>query len=457
MANSNKRKISDGIRSSVKIKKIKKTKKKTLSFSVPEIETMRIEKKRRFVKNRNVSRRVSEEKPIFTKKLKITRKRNFLSFFSRNRNFIKWIFFVLMFFAIIAYISERNEKTTIIITPRDENISETKKITALLHPKFNELGFGVISLADVRTKTVDPKERVELLEKASGTITVFNNYSTEPQKLSPFTRFKSVSGKVFKLDENGIIIPGKSSGKPGKIEVKIYAEKTGSDYNIDVTDFTIPGFKESGLTEKYNNIYALSLKKFSGGENGHHFVLNDKQKKDSQNILESDLKEILIKKLEREKTDKVLIIDNSVQIIFKEPVFDKISDGYLVQQDAQIFAVFIEKKQLERYLKKTYLPDVNEEYITISDFENISFNYAGDEIDFDNLKSIKIDANFNTQFIWNIDNELVRESLLGLRKKDVPVILRELDEIQLANIDINPFWQKHISDRLDRIKINIEK
>lgn len=452
MNNSKRRKMSDGIRSSVKIKK---TRRKTHSFSNAKKEQDQLSRKRKVIK-KSIPHTSSNEKPIFTKKLKIKRKRNFLSTFSQNKKIKKRIFFVIVFFSIIAFFLQKNEKTTIEIIPHSQDILENKKVTAFLHPKFNELGFGVIALSETGTKTIEPKERVKLSKKASGKIKIFNNYSTEPQKLSPYTRFRSVSGKLFKLDEKMVIIPGKSADGPGEIEVSIYADQTGPEYNIDVTDFSIPGFKESGLTDKYNNIYALSLKKFSGGENGYQFVLSDKQKKETQNILESELKETLIKKLEREKTDKIILVDNSVQILFKEPLFKKVSEGYLVEQKTQIFAVFIEKKQLEKFLKKTYLPKVDEKEIVLSDFKNISFNYTGGEIDFNHLKSIKINALLNTKFIWNIDTKLVAESLQGLGKKDISTILRELDEIESAIIHIHPFWQNHVSDNLNRIDIKLK-
>lgn len=371
---------------------------------------------------------------------------------------VRLIIFIFVYCLVLFFFFSKFEKTAIRLTPKNQEIREITSVRTYLEPKYNQLGFDIISLSDTREKILEATESVSVSERASGTITVFNNYSTEPQRLSPETRFKSVSGKVFKLSKEGITIPGKTSDKPGSIETRVYAEKPGPEYNIDVTDFTIPGFSEAALTEKYDNMYGLSLKPFSGGFNGERSKVGDEQKGVAINDLETELKELLIKRLEVEKTDKVLLVNNSVQIVFKEPVVEDIEKNELrLIQDAQIFALLVEKKQLEKYLRNRYLSDVSDNDVYFDDFKNIIFNYTGEELDFKNLKKIELEMNSAGSFIWNIDIQLVAESLRGLRKEDVPVILREFEEINSADIQIRPFWKKTISDTISHINFVISK
>jgi hypothetical protein len=50
--------------------------------------------------------------------------------------------------------------------------------------------------------------------------------------------------------------------QPGAIEAEVIADQAGSDFNIDPTDFKIPGFSGG---PKFDKFYAKSSKSFSGG------------------------------------------------------------------------------------------------------------------------------------------------------------------------------------------------
>jgi hypothetical protein len=106
-------------------------------------------------------------------------------------------------------------------------------------------------------------------QKAHGTITIYNEFSSSPQQLVATTRFLSDSGKLFRL-VSATTVPGTSSvsgeTKPGAIEAEVIADAGGEDYNIDSTKFSIPGFKDNG-NDKYTKIYAKSAKAMSGGGN----------------------------------------------------------------------------------------------------------------------------------------------------------------------------------------------
>ena len=47
----------------------------------------------------------------------------------------------------------------------------------------------------------------ELNEKARGSLTVYNEYSSSPQTLVATTRFESPEGKIFRIEKN-IVVPG---------------------------------------------------------------------------------------------------------------------------------------------------------------------------------------------------------------------------------------------------------
>ena len=71
-----------------------------------------------------------------------------------------------------------------------------------------------------------------------------------------------------------VTIPGTKveNGKtvPGSKEVDVVADKAGAEYNIGLTDFTIPGFKGS---PKFETVFARSKTEMTGGYVGNSQIV----------------------------------------------------------------------------------------------------------------------------------------------------------------------------------------
>lgn len=136
-------------------------------------------------------------------------------------------------------------------------------------------------------------KRVE--RKATGKITIYNEYSSEAQLLVVNTRFSAPDGKIFKTNAKVIvpgakIVDGKISGS--QIDVAVTAEKIGAEYNIAPTSkFRIPGFQG---TPKYDAFYGISTNSMTGGIVGDIKVPTKddiaKAEADIKNTLESSLR-----------------------------------------------------------------------------------------------------------------------------------------------------------------------
>lgn len=113
-------------------------------------------------------------------------------------------------------------------------------------------------------------------ERAGGTVTITNNYGSEPQTLVATTRLETDDGKIFRLVEQ-VEVPGKSGDTPGSIQARVIADRAGSEYNIGPSTFTIPGFKGS---DKFAAFKAESTAPMQGGGG---------EGRDDATITESDL------------------------------------------------------------------------------------------------------------------------------------------------------------------------
>ena len=141
---------------------------------------------------------------------------------------------------------------TVTIVPKTRDVNDFGRTLT-----FGQKGADSASIPFIVEKTVLKKSKTLPLSesrkveaKAKGRIVVYNNFDGLPQKLIKNTRFESKKGKIYRINDS-ITIPGMKGGTPGSVEVDIYADSNGADYNIDATEFTIPGFKgtprEKGL------------------------------------------------------------------------------------------------------------------------------------------------------------------------------------------------------------------
>jgi hypothetical protein len=380
----------------------------------------------------------------------------------KSRKLRKPFLMVLFLLVLVWWVLQLFEKTRVFVTPRIESPLVNVDVYASRTAGDDELGFSVIAVTERQEIEViaNGVERVE--EKASGTIRIFNEYSSQPQRLVEETRFESVDGKIYKLGKGqGVVVPGRDGDIPGSIDVTVYAEKPGEAYNIDKTDFTIPGFKELGLDQKYRDMRAVSVEAFSGGRIADEPVVTQQQKREYQNILENDLEKRLRDKLEREKTDKFILVDNSYSIKVKEAVYTKgEGDKGTLTQEATIFALIVEKDDLGEYLAQNVIDLDEGNKAEITSFDKLSIEYVGTQpIRYEMIKraSLAIKSDIGVSFIWNIPEEELVQALASVHKRDVSPILDRFQSIEDASVHIRPFWKNRVSEDYDNVSIVIRR
>ncbi|MCI5051136.1 MAG: hypothetical protein MRY57_02415 [Candidatus Pacebacteria bacterium] len=329
----------------------------------------------------------------------------------------------------------------------------------MLHnnPQQDELGFDVIALSDEESTSIIANESRPVRNRARGEITIFNNFSSEPQRLLPETRFESASGKIFKLDQNEVIIPGKNGDEPGSISATVYAEEAGDDYNIDITDFTIPGFQEAGLSAKYDGIYAVSTSEFSGGSIGTELYLSQGQQEEAEELLQSKLFERLELRLTKEKTDQVVLIDNTASVTVNEPtaVFDDSSETGVISQRGTIIALVVSRVELEQFVNNNYLDIPEGEQASVMENYNFKLSRIGDDVlDYENIQNIEIEISGNPLVIWEPNDELLKQELSGLREDELIPYFKMNNSLDRVQVDIRPFWKNHLPENIDKILLN---
>ena len=150
---------------------------------------------------------------------------------------------------------------------------------------------------------------------ATGSIEIYNNYSSEPQVLVKTTRFTAPDGKIYRLDDT-VTVPGGTTNSggfvPGSIVTTVTADQPGSSYDISTTTrFRIPGFQG---TAKYDNFYADSSGQITGGFVGAITVPSSADIAAARTQAEGTLDSALESKLLLKLPSDVKIINGSSQI-----------------------------------------------------------------------------------------------------------------------------------------------
>ncbi|MFA5777411.1 MAG: hypothetical protein WC906_03160 [Parcubacteria group bacterium] len=314
------------------------------------------------------------------------------------------------------------------------------------------------SMSDSYKTTGKKGSSSDTSQKAKGKITVYNNYSEEPQQLIATTRFLSTDGKLFRIAKS-ITVPGMKDSNPGSVETDVIADQSGSEYNIEASDFKIPGFEG---TPKYNKFYAKSSAVMSGGgssESSGIAVVSqndlDGAKKESEAKIKDQLKQEV--KDEIGPNDVFLLEASEINISESSATarVNEVANSFDYKAKGKIKAIVFSEEDFKKLAGGIYNkanPDK-----TISDLSLLKISYGASSAEFDSgILSIK--ANVEVFVESNIDWDDFRKEILGKSDDQIKEILNDYPQIEKINID---FWPSFMSQKIPqyekRVVIDVEK
>lgn len=159
---------------------------------------------------------------------------------------------------------------------------------------------------------VEAVKNVDVSKKATGTIILYNNYSTQPYDLIKTTRVQTANGSVYRLTQD-VTIPGKKGSTPGTVNAKVEAELPGSEYNAKGgTELKLPGLIAG--TDKYKQIYAKVSANFTGGAKGSAPDLAGAGVNSAIDTAKNEVKAEFLTQVATENPDLVILPDSVVVV-----------------------------------------------------------------------------------------------------------------------------------------------
>src|SRR3989344_1702110 len=373
-----------------------------------------------FLKNKE------EERPLVEElEMEKTKKSRFL--FKLTISFL-----ILILLGAFGYVAlNRVSTASINISPYKETLVIDSRLRARANTTADGLPFEIAQLSAEESGLVTATGISSGGQKASGKITVYNNYGNAPQKLIANTRFQTSDGKVYRI-RGAISVPGM-----GVLEATVYADQAGEEYNIGPADFTLPGLKGGPRFEK---VFAKSKSAMSGGSSGNARVVKKEDIDSARTAVNEKLKNRLTEMFSKQKPEGYVLFANAVKIEYAEnPDNPKVGDsssrsmafktkgsatGYLFKKDALAKAL---AEDNSGDLKKASQKDP----IMVDNIESLDFNLISTDA---KNKEITVRLKGNANFVWVVDAAKLLEEIINYKGKDYTSVFQNYPSIEKAAI-----------------------
>jgi hypothetical protein len=378
-----------------------------------------------------------------------------------NPKFVIWLLAIIAVASLFFGVSLIFSSATLTVSPRVEKITfNGDSFTAKLDSTNpSELSYEVLNIEKVESQIVEATEEKVVNQKASGKIVIYNTHDTSVQRLLNNTRFEATTGKIYRI-ANSVDVPGTKTvaGKvvPGSIEVTVYADQPGEDYNLKLSDlkgdFKIPGFKG---TPRYTTFYARLKTDIAGGLIGKQRVVSATVREKAVSEIKDQLKEGLIKELYAVKPNSYLVFPDSYLINYS--VLSDAPDGdekLKISVQGSLSSLVWNSQKAASYFGTKKIADFDKLTANFIPTENLSVTFKGSDAELTKNKSIEVKLTGEAYIKWSYDSEEIKRAVYGEPKARAADILSKYEtQVKSINVLFRPVWARYFPDDLDKIKV----
>jgi hypothetical protein len=374
----------------------------------------------------------------------------------RKRKFVPIILTVtalLVLAGLIFIFIPRATGATVTLTPRGQTVSVNASFVASKDVNA-ELPYQHALYEKDGKLTIPATSEEEAKTKASGVIRIFNNHSTEPQKLVANTRFETPAGKIFRISQ-AVTIPGKSGDVPGSVDVAITAEEIGPDYNVGLSDFTIPGFKGD---PRYEKIFARSKTPIGGGFNGTRKKVDPAAVTTARQKIRDELQASLIRLMQQNIPENFIFTPGSYFIEYESLPDQQADTGVLLTERATFHGIMFKKSDLADAISKKINGGTTTTESDLLAYESLSFAAkTGTTTKPWESNTFTFGLTGTTTLATAIDTAKLKDELVGKPRKSLSAILASYPGVAKAQVIMRPFWKQSFPEDKSEITIEISK
>lgn len=371
-----------------------------------------------------------------------------------SRRALWWSASFVLTFALGVVLLGRFAYVSLVITPREEFIAVSSTLHASSKSTGRDVSLEVITVEDtmIREKEVEKRKKVE--ERAKGRVVIFNAYTAQPQVLVQGTRLEAPNGNIYRIPEQ-ILVPAAKveNGKiiPQGIEVTVIADKPGAEYNLGLSDFTIPGFKGSARFEKF---YGRSKTEITGGLEGEAQIVSEEEVKGLVSAAEEDLRDTLRQKVSRDLPKGVFLPEGAEEfeshVEEVVPPVNSQATMMKVRVKGTFSAFALKEKDIARFLAPLYLGGEIQEEVQLLNRGGLSFEILNKNFD---EKTLVAKVKGRAHFVWEFEEDSLKKDLISERGEDRKEVFTRYPAITRAEIHFRPSWWRIFPKDPSRIRI----
>ena len=349
----------------------------------------------------------------------------------------------------------------ITINPKWQDVTIEKNFSAVKNSNSSPISFDLVVISGEEKRTVETEEKRNIEVPSRGKAVIYNNFSSVPQTLDIDTRLLGSNGKIYKTEKK-IVVPGRGKdGKPGAVEVGIYASSPGVEYDSPPLDFNIVGFKD---TPKYGKFYGRSNGEISGGVKGNLYVISESKKGEIVNSLKNSLKEKLLKKASEQIPKGFILFDKAVFLNVGDTNVASFSPNPQVplKLEGTLYGFLFEEAELTKKIAEEMTGGYDGSDVYIPNIKNLGFSLFaqagfenGDNLSFAEMKNINFTLKGEKKIVWKFNSEKLKKDLLGKDKKDFNLIISQYPNVLSADMVLKPFWRMSFPNKAKNINITV--
>lgn len=362
-----------------------------------------------------------------------------------------WIFIAALVIVVlgIGLLTFVYNSATITVTPKYKDIDINETVLFSTTKSAGAVSYSLATTSLTKTKTLPLSETKKVETKASGNIVIYNNFDTNPQKLIKNTRFESPTGKIYRINQT-VTVPGKKGETPGSVEVTVYADSYGADYNTPATDFTIPGFKG---TPRYTGFFARSNGPMKGGAGGNVALV-------SQSDLDSAHDELVLEMTQAVKTSLKEVTQagtvplySAIQVVFTDNAADVMSGGTATYRvDATGYLMLANEHELAAALAMSGMRDYANQPVRLAYADELVFTLKKESKSYAD-ESLSVLVEGKPRIVLTTDSEALKEAFLGKNRSDAATIVQNIPSVTQIEMSFFPLWLSSIPTNKEHISV----
>ncbi len=371
---------------------------------------------------------------------------------------VLWIIAVVAVVGLFVALSGVFGSATVTLSPKTAKADTANTVlSAKKNATEGELAFEFMSLTEESSTSVEGTGGENSERKATGTVILYNEYSTESQPLLVNTRLETKDGKLFRTD-SAVTIPGYTKTgttvNPGFVSVKVHADVAGPEYNIQPSDFVIVGFKD---TPRGAKIYGRAKTAMTGGFKGVLYEVSATDKEKALTSLDTSLRQKLKDRATKELPEGYAAFADSYVWSLEPPSSLEGSTAKMdVTQKGTLIVPIFKREVLVGTLAKTAITGYKDEPVDSDNLDTLKFSYKDAAFDPRTATVLEFTLSGAANFIYSVDTETLQVDLAGLSRKDFQETMAAHDEVESASVVLRPLWKRTFPKNPEKINIVVE-